>query len=402
MSISQTKNRIAIPTSLVSQLAKFRNRVWTIKMLEATGIALFSVFFGVLFVFALDRIFNSPAWVRSVVLLIATAGVSSVPIWFQKWVVRVRSAESVAKLLGQRMPAVGDALLGAIELSQSDSEQLRSPALCKAALKQVAEDSAKRDFLVATPLSRHRAWGSLAATGLALVTGLWFLFPDAISNAWARFATPLGNIPRYTFAAIEPLPMRVIVPHGESFPISIKLATGSAWNPIKATATIGDQAELESKLQDKGYEFEFPPQIESGTLSLSIGDATPSVQIEPKLRPELERIQARVELPKYLQREQVLTKDVRGGGLTVVSGSRVAFEATATRSLAFAKVDGREISVQDQSFSPPTELMQESRKIDFDWTDLYGLSAKSPFSINVTVRHDEAPAVFDPMSDPSV
>ena len=63
MSISQTKNRIALPTSLVSQLAKFRNRVWTIKMLEATGIALFSVFFGVLFVFALDRIFNSPAWI---------------------------------------------------------------------------------------------------------------------------------------------------------------------------------------------------------------------------------------------------------------------------------------------------------------------------------------------------
>ena len=394
MSISETKNRIAIPTSLVSQLTEFRNRVWTIKMLEATSIALFSVFFGVLCVFALDRVFDSPAWIRAIVLLIASTGAASIPFWFQKWVVRVRSAESVAKLLGQRMPAVGDALLGAIELSQSDSEQLRSPALCKAALKQVAEDSAKRNFLAATPLSRHRAWGSLAATGLTLLTGLWILFPDAISNAWARFAAPLGNIPRYTFASIEPLPTKVIVPHGESFPISIKLATGSAWNPIKATASIGDQAELESKLQDKEYAFEFPPQIESGTLSLSIGDATPSLQIEPKLRPELERIQAKVELPKYLQREQLQTKDIRGGGLSVVHGSHVAFEATATRSLAFAKVDGREVSVKDQSFHPQPELMHESRKIEFDWTDLYGLSAKSPFSVNVTVRNDEAPAVF--------
>ena len=372
MSISETKNRIAIPASLVTQLSEYRRRVWTIKMLEATAIALFSIFFGVLCVFALDRIFDSPGWIRASLLLLATVGVASIPFWFQKWVVRIRSAESVAKLLGRRMPAVGDALLGAIELSHSDSEQLRSPALCRAALTQVANDSAKRDFLAATPTSRHRVWGSLAATGLAIVSGLSILFPAAISNAWARFAAPLGNVQRYTFAAIEPLPKKVIVPHGESFPISIKLATGSAWNPTKATATIGNQSELESKLLDREYVFEFPPQIESGTLSLSIGDATPSLQIEPKIRPEIERIHANVELPKYLQREQLLIKDVRGGGLSVVSGSAVDFEAKTTRSLESARVNGSDISVQDQSFHPHREWMQESRKIEFDWTDTDG------------------------------
>ena len=394
MSISETKNRIAIPASLVTQLSEYRRRVWTIKMLEATAIASFSIFFGVLCVFALDRIFDSPAWIRASVLLLATVGVASIPFWFQRWVIRLRTAESVAKLLGRRMPAVGDALLGAIELSQSDSEQLRSPALCKAALNQVAEDSAKRNFLAATPSSRHRVWGSLAATGLAIVAGLSILFPAAISNAWARFAAPLGNIQRYTFAAIEPLPKKVIVPHGESFPISVKLATGSAWNPSKATAIIGNQSVLESKLLEREYVFEFPPQIESGTLSLSIGDATPSLQIEPKIRPEIERIHASVELPKYLQREQLLIKDVRGGGLSVVSGSGVEFEAKTTRSLESARVNGSDISVQDQSFHPHREWMQESRKIEFDWTDTDGLSAKSPFSVNVTVRNDESPAVF--------
>ncbi len=394
MSISQTKNLIAIPTSLVTQLSEFRRRVWTIKMLEATSIALFSIFFGVLCVFALDRFFDSPAWIRASVLLLTTVGVASIPYCFQKWVVQVRTAESVAKLLGRRLPAVGDALLGAIELSHSDSEQLRSPALCKAALIQVAEDSAKRDFLAATPSSSHRVWGSLAATGLALVAGLWILFPAAISNAWARFAAPLGNVQRYTFAAIETLPKSVIVPHGESFPISVKLASGSAWTPSKATAIIGNQSELESKLLDREYAFEFPPQIESGTLSLSIGDATPSLQIEPKLRPELEKIHANIDLPKYLQREQPLSKDVRGGGLSVVLGSGIGFDATASRSLVSAKVNGNDLSVQDQSFHPQREVMQESKKFEFDWMDTYGLSAKSPFSVNVTVRNDEAPAVF--------
>jgi len=394
MSITQTKNRIAIPNSLVAQLSEFRKRVWTIKMLEATGIALFSIFFGVLCVFALDRVFDSPSWLRATVLLVATLGVASIPLWFQKWVLRLRSAESVAKLLGRRMPNVGDALLGAIELSHSDSEQLRSPALCKAALNQVAQDSAKRDFLAATPVSRHLVWGSMAATGIAIVVGLWILFPAAVSNAWARFAAPLGNVQRYTFAAIEPLPKKVIVPHGESFPIAVKLAAGSEWIPNIATGVIGDQAGLESRLVDREYSFEFPPQIESGTLSLSIGDATPSLQIEPKLRPELERIQASIKLPSYLQREQIISKDVRGGGLSVVVGSEVGFDATATRGLVSAKVNGGDTSVADQSFSPQREVMTESRKMEFDWTDIYGLSAKTPFAVNVTVRNDEAPAVF--------
>ena len=394
MSISETKNRIAIPTTLVAQLSEFRKRVWTIKMLEATGIALFSIFFGVLCVFVLDRLFDSPSWIRATVLLCATVGVASIPFWFQRWVVRVRSAESVAKLLGKRLPAVGDALLGAIELSNSDSEQKRSPALCKAALNQVAQDSAKRNFLTATPASRHRVWGSLAATGLALVAVLWILFPAAISNAWARFAAPLGDIQRYTFAAIEPLPKKVIVPHGEAFPISVKLASSSEWSPAKAKANIGGQTELETILQDREYAFELPPQIESGTLSLSIGDATPSVQIEPKLRPELERIQASIELPKYLQREQLLSKDVRGGGLSVVLGSSVGFDATASRALISAKFNGSEIGVEDQSFRPKSEVMGESRKVEFDWTDTFGLTSKSPFSVNITVRNDESPAVF--------
>jgi len=394
MGMTQTKNRIAIPSTLVAQLTQFRKRVWTTKLLEATGIALFSVFFGVLFVFALDRLFDSPAWVRSAILLGATAGMATVPIWFHRWVMRVRSAESVAKLLGRRMPAVGDALLGAIELSHSDSEQSRSPELCRAALDQVARESSKKNLLEATPTTRHRGWGSLAAIGLGGVASLGILYPAAISNAWARFAAPLSNIQRYTFAALAPLPEKVIVPHGEAFPISIKLASGSSWSPGNATATIGSQSQLTSQLQDEGYAFELPPQIENGTLRLQVGDASPSVAIEPKLRPELESIHASIQLPSYLQRDQTLTKDVRGGGLSIVRGANVTFEATATRDLASAKQNNEAIEVAGAVLKPKEAAMTESNKVEFDWTDSFGLSAKTPFAINVTVRDDESPAVF--------
>ena len=69
MSMTQPKQKIAIPDSLVRQLHDFRIKVWTIKMLEAFGIACLSVFFGFLAVFALDRLYDSPAWIRATVLL---------------------------------------------------------------------------------------------------------------------------------------------------------------------------------------------------------------------------------------------------------------------------------------------------------------------------------------------
>ena len=394
MSMTHSKQKIVIPNSLIRQLRDFRNRVWTIKMLEAFGIALVAIFFGFLAVFMLDRAFDSPAWIRATVLCIATVGVASIPLWFEKWVLRVRSAESVAKLLGRRMPAVGDSLLGAIELSHSASEQLRSPALCQAALEQVAQDSSKKDLLAATPITRHRTWGALAATGSAIAVALWILFPAAASNAWARFAAPFSDVQRYTFAALDSVPSKVIVPHGEAFPISIKLAEGTAWSPDKASASIGKQTRLESHLTNGEYQFEVPPQINSGTLALSIGDATPNIRIEPKLRPELESIFATIKLPEYLQRDQSLNKDVRGGGLSVVRGSAVAIVATTTSSLTSASIGEQRVAVDGHSFRPEAIQLEESNKFELQWTDEDGLYAKSPFSLNVSVRDDEAPSVF--------
>jgi hypothetical protein len=394
MSMIQTKQKIPIPDSLVKQLAAFRTRVWTIKMLEAFGIACVAIFFGFLGVFILDRFLDSPSWVRAIVLLAATAGVASIPLWFEKWVLRVRSAESVAKLLGRRMPAVGDSLLGAIELSGSASEQSRSPALCRAALEQVARESAKKDLLIAAPSSRHRSWGVLAAIGIATALGLWIAFPAAASNAWARFGAPLSNVQRYTFASLDSVPSKLIVPHGEAFPLSIKLAANSSWAPSKATASIGRQTRVESELHDQSYRFELPAQIANSKLSLTIGDAAPSIEIEPKLRPELESIVAAVKLPEYLQRSETLDKDMRGGGLSVVRGSEVSFEATVSSRLKLASMSQKPVAVQDRSFQPNAGLMDETSQFELHWTDVDGLSAKSPFSLNVNVRDDEQPSVF--------
>ena len=394
MNVNKSNSTIEIPEGLKRQLFAFRKRVWSIKMIEACAIALVAVFLGYVAVFLLDRVFDSPSWVRASLLFVATVGVATVPLWFERWVLRTRSAESIARLLGKKMPAVGDSLLGAIELSTSASEQNRSPALCRAALEQVASESSKKDLLTAIPNSYHRMFGASAAFVIAVAIALGILYPSAAKNAWARFVSPLSVIERYTFAALEGVPSRVVVPHGETFPISIKLAPDSEWNPPSATASIGTQTQLESSLAENEYSFQIPPQINEGRLTLNVGDASPSIHIQPKLRPELESIVATVNLPAYLEREGGLEKDVRGGGLTVVRGAGVSLKANTSSELETATVGEEAAKVVGDAFELGCGTFAESKSIKLKWLDTDGLQAKSPFMLNVVVREDEAPSVY--------
>lgn len=387
-------SKIQLPESLSGQLSQFQKRVWLHKMLEATGIAFFAVLFGFAAVFVLDRFGDSPRIVRAAVLLIATIGMATVPIWFRQWVLRFQSMESLARLLSRKLPTVGDSLLGAIELSKNTSEQSRSPALCRAALEQVAEASAKRDLREATPDSYHRWFGMAAGTMAAVAIALSMLFPAAATNAWARLFAPFSNVPRYTFAALEPLPDRLIVPHGEVFDVSLKLKNDSSWTPEKAAATVGSMPPVESTFQDREYKFSLPPQISPTRIAFSVGDAKPWLNVEPTMRPELESIHADVRLPAYLQRTDVLHKDVRSGGLTVVAGSAISFQSVVTRSLEKASVNNDSVEPSGASFSTKEQVLTDSQKFELSWKDSLGLTSKAPFALNVAVRPDDAPSVF--------
>ena len=102
------------------------------------------------------------------------------------------------------------------------------------------------------------------------------------------------NTPRYTFAAVEPLPEQIVVPHGEPFSISVRLAEGSLWHPRQGQVQLGAQLPVRAPLRDRRYDFELPAQIAAGRLHVSIGDSRHEVRIEPVLRPELTSIVADV------------------------------------------------------------------------------------------------------------
>lgn len=393
MSLAQVPHRLQLPASLNDQLQEFRRRVWTVKIAEALCGAAFGILVSFLLLFVLDRLWETPAWLRITIFLVAAAGFAVVPLYLHHWVWRNRRWEQLARLLTRKHPQIGDQLLGIIELVRSDDDPNRSLALCEAAIVQVAQESQRRDFRDAVPHPRHRLAAWSAGTAAVVAAGLLAVCPAAAVNAWARLLQPWNNIPRYTFAAAERLPDELVVAHGEPFTVQVQLHEGSIWHPQQGAVRWNGQRPVAATLRNGGYAFEMPPQIEAGRLEVRIGDFQQRIRVTPTLRPELTSLGAKVTLPAYLGRKQPLKKDVRGGSIALVKGSRVQFAATASRNLASASVDGRPQPPRGDTVTTASTLVNAPRKLEFEWRDQFGLAAKEPFSLAITARDDEAPSV---------
>jgi hypothetical protein len=385
--------RLQVPATLEAQLRDFKRRVWTSKLTEAAAVALAAILLGYLAVFLLDRFWNTPSWARLAALVGAIAGCAIIPVYLHRWVWRRRHFEQLARLLSHKLPRVGDQLLGIIELAHSDAEQSRSRALCQAAIEHVAEDARKRDFRAAAPNVHHGAW-SIAAGGVAaIVVALAVLVPSAATNAWARFLTPWKSIPRYTFAAIDPLADEVIVPHGEQFALTAHLRSDSLRRPDRARLQLGSQLPTEVELSGDDYTFTGQALIEPITAQISVGDWHQTIRIVPKLRPELTALDADVQLPEYIGQPDPLHRDIRGGALSLVKGSRVSFTATVNRPLVAATIDGKGARPAGDKLIAGGFEVAAPREIQLEWQDQFGLTSKEPFTISIAADEDAAPNV---------
>src|SRR5271154_7061155 len=179
MSLVRPSDRLQLPETLQTQLYDFRKLVWTIKMIEAVCGAVAGVLLAFLILFVLDRLGETPTWARFSLFAATVASCACVPLALHRWVWRNRRLEQLACLLARKHPNVGDQLLGIIELVRNDFEQARSPALCEAAVREVAKDAQRRDFSDAVPAPRHRLWAGVMAVPLVLTLGLALAYPAA-------------------------------------------------------------------------------------------------------------------------------------------------------------------------------------------------------------------------------
>jgi hypothetical protein len=107
----------------------------------------------------------------------------------------------------------------------------------------------------------------------------------------------------------------------------------------------------------------------------------------------LTAVEAEVELPAYLERPNPAKKDVRGGSVALVHGSKAVFTATASRELASATVGGKPVEPRGAAVVSPPTPVDGNKQVEFRWTDRLGLAGRDGFVLTINGREDQPPTV---------
>lgn len=399
--------RLEIPAGMRSKLEDFQRSVRRVKLIEGILAAVFGLLLSYIVVFGLDRVMETPAWLRAGILLTGSVGLGVFfPLKCHRWIWGTRSMEQVARLLRFTFPRTSDQLLGIVELARSESEQTRSRTLVAAAMAQVDDSIKDRDFSNAVPQPRHRRWSLAVVVPTVVLAGVLIAGAayglstgKAGSNAFVRWLMPWKQTERFTFAQVEPLPEKVVVPYAEPFAMKdfgadVKLAGDTEWSPSSGTVRYNDQGKVRSsRTQDGQYAFELPPQKEAGSLKVSVGDVRETIKVQPMERPELTGLKAKITLPGYLKYSRELVQDVRGGVISLVHGSQASFEATTPRELTSATANDQPVNTRGNTFLTQTPVIEHSLVRNLAWTDEHGLTPRDPFVLRINAVEDEAPII---------
>ena len=385
--------------------------------MEALLAGFFGLLLSFLIVFALDRMMPTPAWLRLGILIAGTSLFAVfVPYWINRWILKNRREDDLARLISRKFPRLGDRLLGVLELStQEGSDSTLSPALREAATKDVAAAAAKRNFSQALPSNRNRGGLIVVATLVLLALGAFVVLPKAGLNALQRWLLPFSDTPRYTLTNFSPnLQKTVIVPIGEPFSIVVPLSPDSENRPTTARARYGAQEWIQAPLNEQGYTFEFPGQQHEGKVSLAAGDARDSIRVIPTLPPSLESVGATITLPAYLEQEPQFI-DIRSGTLSALTGSAISLHANASRELSDGLMEVRDLPSADDTDSEPVSsepikvnartadkrasfaelaLEKTPREVRLSWTDTLGLQGTETFRMRLEPTTDEPPLIY--------
>jgi hypothetical protein len=333
-------------------------------------------------------------FLRALILVIGMVGmVIFLPLKYYNWVWRNRQLEGIAKLLKHKFPRFGDHVLGIVELASERSDQSSSPALVAAAMRQVDEEVAKHNLADAVPNPRHRRWALAVGLPLVLVIIGVLVIPATTRNTLARWLTPWRNVERYTFAQLEGKPDLRVVAYAEPFNVEARLKDESPWKPVEAEARYADQEPVVAEREEEAYKFQLPPQTEDGKINLRVGDARRSIPVEPKLRPALKELIAKVQLPDYLQHEEPRIDDVRGGIVNLVRGSSATLEATTTRELSEATLNNRSQKVDGATVITEPISVETTTEMQLTWRDRFGLAASEPQVLQFEAQDDAVPTV---------
>jgi hypothetical protein len=351
--------------------------------------------------FAADRFVNTPIAAR-IALSVSGAVLAALFAqgWAHKWLWSRRGPAQLAKLLQKHFRVLGDRLQGVIELTEmKELPENISPALLRAAIRQVADDSGRQNFKEAVPTRPARRW-AYAAGLVTVLTAVPFLMAPlrhAATNAAQRWAMPWADIERFTFTTVEQLPKDIYVAHGEEFPLLVGVRPDAQWTPDSASAHIGDQSKIVAEVREGKALFKFPGQTREGVISLRIGDYLKDITVHPLHRPELKELSAKVQLPEYLGYPE-LKSPVHGSGAEFLEGSKVALVGKISRAVGTGSLTAgekkHEATADGETFTTPLlPLAELGGEVSLRWADVHGLTPVQPYTLRLSSTKDAAPRV---------
>lgn len=394
-----TEARISLPDSLRAQFAALERALWRTETTHAVagGVAALGASFALLFL--CDRVGDTPPALRSALLLAGLAGAAWFAVkWCRSWVWGRRDLRALANVVQRGHRRLGDRLLGIVELAEEKARpQNMSLALCRAAIRQVAADAAKFDFLAVVNARPARLAAFTLTAVLVPVAFVFGIAPAAGWNALQRWAAPFAGIPRYTFIVLENLPTQLVVPHGETFELVAKVNYRWLWKPASASGRFELQTKLSAPVQHGAVKLTVPGQTQNGSLRVRLGDATHTIAVKPLHRPALKQLAATVTLPAYLQYPPT-NQVVQNATLSVLEGSRITLNGSATRPLASAEVtvdkaEAVSLLLSAEKFNSGSLKLDAASQAAFDWRDEFGLKPVAPWLLALRPMKDAAPRV---------
>ena len=388
---------VKLPPQLVRQLRTFRRRLRTVKMLEAVCLAGIAVILSYALLYLSDRLWETPPAVGWLLFFIAVSGLAVfIPWWSFRWVWQRRTEAQLARLISRTDAALGDRLLGVIELdSEKHGRQYGSEKLKEAAMEQVAREVSARDLTVNIPRPSHRKLFVLLAVLAACTAAVCAVSPEAAGNALKRWVRPFNPPERYTFTQLAPTPDSLVIPMGESCLYEIRLAEGTKTRPQTAEYFFRNRVSQQAPLADGAYNIHIPPMQQADSLEFFAGDAVRRLNIIPKGRPSLLGAEAGVAYPAYMARANG-REAMRAGVISAPEGSTLTLKVSASQRLQSAEdAQGHLLRVEGSNVIIPNILLEkEPREIELDWMDSDGLAASRPVKIQLEPIEDKQPSIY--------
>ena len=342
MSRSRTGHGCSCPASLEAQLLDFRRRVWTIKSIEAVGGAVFGVVRRLPGGLLLDRVLDTPAWLRLAIFLrgavgCALAAALSPPLDLAAADARSTRPPAQPPLSQHRRPDAGHHRAGA--------QRLRAAPLAGPVRgghrpgRRGSRSSAT--FSDAVPTPRHRLWVWLAAASRRRSPSrCWRSIPRRRSMPGRGSSRPGGTSALHVrddraAARAAGRAARRGRDDSRSLAEGLALAAGA-----RARVQVGgSQQPLAAPLKDGSYEFACRRRSTPARCSCKIGDVREQRAPGADAAARAGERRGQREAARIPGAAKPLEKDVRGGTVSLVKGSVATFTATANRKLAQATID---------------------------------------------------------------